>query len=240
MAPAKKDGHTTLLSIKEGKEFDAWSATATSAEMLARLGTTMEGLGPLEIRKRHDRYGFNEAPKTREHSPLVKFLIKFKDPLVVVLIVIGAASLIMGQAISAFLVFFMAVASVALLFAQEQKAGNEAKKLSEMVSTTTTVIRGGKQHEVNMSMLVPGDIVSLSAGDMIPADLRILSAKDLFINQAALTGESFPVERSGEPQKGKVASMNDMTNIAFMGSDVVSGTAMGVVISTGGNTSSAR
>jgi Mg2+-importing ATPase len=93
----------------------------------------------------------------------------------------------------------MAIISVFLSFFQEYRAGKEAEKLSEMVRATATVIRNGKSQEVKIREIVPGDIVDLFAGDMIPADLRIISCKDLFINQASLTGESFPAEKVAEP-----------------------------------------
>jgi Mg2+-importing ATPase len=127
----------------------------------------------------------------------------------------------------------MAIISVFLSFFQEYRAGKEAEKLSEMVRATATVIRNGKSQEVKIREIVPGDIVDLFAGDMIPADLRIISCKDLFINQASLTGESFPAEKVAGPIQPKGTSPSEATNIAFMGTSVVSGTALGLVIKTG-------
>ena len=127
----------------------------------------------------------------------------------------------------------MAASSVLFSFIQEYRAGKEAEKLSEMVHSTATVIRKGKRHEIKIREIVPGDIVDLYAGDMIPADLRIISAKDLFINQASLTGESLPVEKFAASFEPKNSSISELTNIAFMGSSVVSGTALAVVIKTG-------
>ena len=127
----------------------------------------------------------------------------------------------------------MAIISVFLSFFQEYRAGKEAEKLSEMVRATATVIRNGKSQEVKIREIVPGDIVDLFAGDMIPADLRIISCKDLFINQASLTGESFPAEKVAGPIQPKETSLSEVTNIAFMGTSVVSGTALGLVIKTG-------
>ena len=123
--------------------------------------------------------------------------------------------------------------SVFLSFFQEYKSHKEAEKLSELVRATATVYRSGKQTEIKMREIVPGDIVDLYAGDMIPADLRILSCKDLFINQSSLTGESFPIEKVATPVKTEGLSVTSLTNIAFMGSSVVSGTALGLVVKTG-------
>jgi Mg2+-importing ATPase len=127
----------------------------------------------------------------------------------------------------------MAIISVFLSFFQEYRAGKEAEKLSEMVRATASVIRNGESQEVKIREIVPGDIVDLFAGDMIPADLRIISCKDLFINQASLTGESFPAEKVPGPIQSKGTSPSEATNIAFMGTSVVSGTALGLVIKTG-------
>ena len=130
----------------------------------------------------------------------------------------------------------MAAVSVVLSFVQEFRAGRAAEKLSEMVRTTTTVWRGGRQQEVDIKEVVPGDIVDLFAGDMIPADIRILSCKDFFINQSSLTGESFPIEKMPTPPAVSSPSPAEQTNIAFMGSSVVSGTAIAVVVKTGSQT----
>jgi Mg2+-importing ATPase len=152
---------------------------------------------------------------------------------VIVLLIIAAFSLYFGQPFSALLVVLMAIISVFLSFFQEYRAGKEAEKLSEMVRATATVIRNGKSREVKIREIVPGDIVDLFAGDMIPADLRVISCKDLFINQASLTGESFPAEKVPGPIQVKGTSPSEATNIAFMGTSVVSGTALGLVIKTG-------
>ncbi|MCX5658051.1 MAG: magnesium-translocating P-type ATPase [Candidatus Omnitrophica bacterium] len=163
-------------------------------------------------------------------------LSKFLNPLVIVLIIIAGFSLFFGEKISAILVIAMAFISVFLSFIQEFRAGKEAEKLNEMVRTTATVYRNGKPKEVNIKDIVPGDIVDLFAGDMIPADLRIISCKDLFINQSSLTGESYPVEKISETVVSSKRSPMELANIAFMGSSVVSGTGFGVVVKTGPST----
>jgi Mg2+-importing ATPase len=149
------------------------------------------------------------------------------------LLIIGAFSLFFGEKISAIIVSLMAVMSVMFAFVQEHRASKAAEKLSEMVRTTATVLRNGRSKEISIREIVPGDIVDLFAGDMIPADLRIISCKDLFINQASLTGESFPIEKVCVPVTPVSNSISELNNIAFMGSSVVSGTALGVVIKTG-------
>jgi len=201
--------------------------------IFSKLKTSSKGLSEKEARKRLEIYGFNEPAKRRKRTIFTQILSKFVNPLVIVLIIIGCFSLYFGSQMSAFLVFMMIVMSVFLSFIQEHRSEKAAEKLSEMVRTTATVYRNGRSKEVNIREIAPGDIVDLFAGDMIPADLRIISCKDLFINQASLTGESFPIEKISGPVQTKSTSVSELRNIAFMGSSVVSGTALGVVIKTG-------
>jgi Mg2+-importing ATPase len=198
-----------------------------------KLNTSIKGLSEEEAKKRILEYGHNEPAKKKKRTILIQVLSKFVNPLVIVLLIIAGFSLFFGEKISAILVFLMAMMSIFLSFIQEYRAGKEADKLSEMVRATATVFRNSRPKEIKIREIVPGDIIDLSAGDMIPADLRILSCKDLFINQASLTGESFPIEKFPGAANPKNSSLSELTNIAFMGSSVVSGTAIGVVIKTG-------
>ncbi|HOX54286.1 MAG TPA: magnesium-translocating P-type ATPase [Candidatus Omnitrophota bacterium] len=202
-------------------------------ELLAKLKTSQRGLSEEEAKKRLDEYGNNEPARKKKRTILAQILSKFINPLVIVLLIIAGFSLFFGEKLSAFLVILMAIMSVFLSFIQEYRAGKEAEKLSEMVRATATVYRNGRAKEIKIREIVPGDIVDLFAGDMIPADLRIISAKDLFVNQASLTGEAFPIEKVPEPPASKTTSITELKNIAFMGSSVVSGTALGVAVKTG-------
>ncbi len=204
-----------------------------AAVVLEKLETSAGGLTQSEARERLELYGPNEPARKKKRTIFNQIFSKFVDPLVIVLVIIGAFSLFFGEEISALFVFLMVGISVMLSFVQEYRSGQAAEKLGEMVRSTTSVYRNGKEKELPMKEVVPGDIVDLYAGDMIPADLRIISCKDLFINQSSLTGESFPVEKFSEPVKPKGTSISEQTNIAFMGSSVVSGTGLGVVIRTG-------
>jgi len=198
-----------------------------------KLSTSMKGLSEEEAKKRLLEYGHNEPAKKKKRTILRQVFSKFVNPLVIVLLIIAGFSLFFGAKISAILVFLMAIMSVLFSFIQEYRAGKEAEKLSEMVRATATVFRNSRQKEIKIKEIVPGDIIDLYAGDMIPADLRIISCKDLFINQASLTGESFPIEKFAGSVSPKNSSLSELTNIAFMGSSVVSGTALGVVVKTG-------
>ena len=201
--------------------------------LFEKFHTSHNGLSHEEAQKRLEEYGYNEPAKKKKRTVLALLISKFINPLVIVLLIIAAFSLYFQELFNALLVVLMAIISVFLSFFQEYRAGREAEKLSEMVSTTATVIRNGKSREIKIREIVPGDIVDLSAGDMIPADLRIISCKDLFINQASLTGESFPAEKIPGPIQPKGTSPSEITNMAFMGTSVISGTALGLVITTG-------
>ena len=215
---------------------DSDYAAHPAETLLHEFGSSMNGLSHEEVTRRHRRYGYNEPMRDKEPGILIQLLSRFRNPLVIILFIVAIVSLFMGQMVSAILVAGMAVISVLLSFIQEYKANREAKKLVELVSAKASVIREGIQHEVNIRNLVPGDIVYLSAGDIVPADIRVISEKDLYINQATLTGEPFPIEKTAEQATPKSDSINEMTNIAFMGSNIVSGTAHGLVIRTGPDT----
>jgi Mg2+-importing ATPase len=208
-------------------------AQQSNETLLEKYQTTTKGLFSDQAKKFLEKYGYNEPVKKKKTNFFAQFISKFFNPLVIVLLVIAGFSLFFGERTSAILVILMAIMSVLLSFIQEYKAGQEAEKLSEMVKATATVYRDGRAHEIKMRDIVPGDIVDLFAGDMIPADLRILSSKDLFINQSSLTGESFPIEKTFGPLPGTPQALTDLSNIAFMGSSVISGTGLGLVIQTG-------
>ena len=176
-------------------------SAASTDEIYEHLRTNQAGLSEKEARGRLRTYGYNEPARRKRRTVLIQLLSKFANPLVIVLLIIACFSLFFGEKISAALVTLMAVISVALSFVQEYRAGKEAERLGEMVRATATVYRHGRPKEIKIREIVPGDIIDLFAGDMIPADLRVISCKDLFINQASLTGESFPAEKTADTIK---------------------------------------
>ena len=233
MSLFKQKNINVIIGSQKAQILDFDYLGCTKEFIFEKLTTSQKGITEPEARKRLLEYGLNEPAKKKKRNILKEIFSKFLNPLVIVLLVIGSFSLFFGEKISALIVFLMAVMSVMLAFVQEHRANRAAEKLSEMVRTTATVLRNGRSKEISIREIVPGDIVDLFAGDMIPADLRIISCKDLFINQASLTGESFPIEKISTPLTPKHNSIPELTNIAFMGSSVVSGTALGVVIKTG-------
>lgn len=195
------------------------------------LDTSFNGLSEEEAEKRLDKYGLNEMGNEKKKSPLQRLFENIRNPLVILLIVLAFISYITGDLRAAIVMCAMVILGVVLKFVQELKADNSAEQLKAMVNITATVIRNGIQKEIPLKMLVPGDIIHLSSGDMIPADVQIVASKDLFINQSALTGESLPVEKFLTDVEYK----NPLENpkLCFMGSNVESGTAIAVVITTG-------
>ena len=224
---------TNMNGNKKLQNWDFDYIGCPQEDLFGKLNTSSKGLSEEEAKNRLERYGYNEPAKKKKRTIILQILSKFINPLVIVLIIIAIFSLFFGEPIEATLVMLMAIMSVFLSFIQEYRAGKEAEKLSEMVRATATVYRNGKPKELKIREIVPGDIVDLFAGDMIPADLRIIFCKDLFINQASLTGESFPAEKTAMPNKAINGSTSDSSNIVFMGSSVVSGTGLAIAVKTG-------
>ncbi|KEI03644.1 magnesium-translocating P-type ATPase [Clostridium botulinum] len=203
--------------------------------ILKKLNTSISGLSQNEVQKRIEKYGYNEIGTEAKQSVFFKILENIKNPLNLLLIILAIVSYLTGDKTASIVMLVMVTLGVILKFVQELKADNSAEKLKSMVSTTATVVRDGVKIEVPLKMIVPGDIVHLSAGDMIPADIQLIKSKDLFVNQSALTGESLPVEK--KVIEGQWKDELENPNLCFMGTNVESGTAFAVVLSTGKQTS---
>ncbi|MEM3403235.1 MAG: magnesium-translocating P-type ATPase [Nitrososphaeria archaeon] len=210
--------------------------TLPTDELLARLNTSLSGLKSEEAEKRIGIYGYNELAKKRKRTAIVNFLSHFRSPLTIILLLAGLIAGFLGEIVNVVIIFSIVLVSVILDFYQESKAEKAAEMLKEKVTTTATVLRDGVKREVKLSEIVPGDIVYLSAGDIVPADSRVIVAKDLFLNQSVLTGESFPVEKTSMVIKAKGTTPTEWNNCLFMGTSVVSGTATVVVLKTGSRT----
>jgi P-type Mg2+ transporter len=207
-------------------------ADAVLKELRSQLG----GLSEAEAASRLKQVGTNEIAREKHQSALMRLLSNIKNPLVLLLIALGVLSYLTGDQRATVVIFVMVILGVVLRFFQEMRADHAAEKLRAMVSNTATLVRGGKEAEVSLKLLVPGDIVRLAAGDMVPADVRVLSAKDLFLNQMALTGEALPLEKKAAPASADVQNPLELPNICFLGSNVESGSATAVVIHTGDRT----
>jgi len=205
-------------------------------EFFARLNTSTSGLTSQEAESRLKIYGYNELAEKKRRTGIVEFLFHLRNPLIFILLLAGLISGFLGEIVPATIIFSIVLLSVGLDVYQESRAERAAEMLKEKVTTTATVLRDGVKNEVKLSEVVPGDMVYLSAGDIAPADARVISAKDLFVNQSALTGESFPVEKTAESLKTKTTAITEWNNCLFFGTSVVSGAAAAVALKTGGST----
>lgn len=227
-------------------------ATNPIKEVLKSLHTTLRGLDAENVSVSRTKYGTNKVTHEKKQSLAKRLAGAFINPFTAILFCLAVVSTMTDMVFPYFsllgstpedfdpltvvIILTMVIISGTLRFVQESRSGNAAEKLLSMITTTCTVTRREQvKTEIPMDDLVVGDIVHLSAGDMIPADVRILEAKDLFISQASLTGESEPVEKTPKVCAQK-ESITDYGNIAFMGSNVISGSAAAVVVSTGDRT----
>ena len=194
------------------------------------------GLTNAEARSRLSKFGPNLFRERQERSALAQFLTRFKNPLVIVLLVASAISAFTGEVANFVIISVIVLLSVTLDFVQEYRAGKAAEKLRLAVSVRVTVMRDGKQQDVPVAEVVPGDIVLLSAGDLVPADGLVLEARDFFVKQALLTGETYPVEKKSATPPADATELQDAANAVFAGTSVISGSARTLVVKTGTGT----
>ena len=240
------------------------AAALDSQELFRSLGTTPQGLARDKALIRRTQRGLNEIAHEQPPQWYVQLLRTFKNPFILLLIGLAIVSGLTADYPAMAIIGVMVIVSVLLRFVQEQRSTTAAERLRAMVGTTATVCcpdgsrdtpvgqaaafrltvspHAAKTEEVPIKCLVPGDVVQLSAGDMIPADARLLTSKDLFVSQSLLSGESLPIEKSDVPGKraaellATVGTPLDLPNICFMGTNVVSGAARALVVATGNET----
>jgi len=239
-AHASERGHTRRAEMPE---LLTQLAGLEAPAVLRQLAVSELGLSAAEVARRRQECGENRIAHERREPLALQALKRLANPLNLLLLVLAAMSMGMGDRRAALIIFVMVILSLTLATIQERRSSRAAERLRAMVHTTAAVIRAAAEPagtagpiqtvEIPIEELVPGDIVHLSAGDMIPADLRLIAAKDLFVNQASLTGESLPVEKHATPTGAGAAGITAMSNICFMGTTVVSGSATGVVALTG-------
>jgi Mg2+-importing ATPase len=194
------------------------------------------GLSGAEAKERLGQFGPNIFRDHPQKSLLRQYLARFKNPLVLILLVASGVSALTGEVTNFIIIGSIVLLSVTLDFVQEHRANAAADKLRQSVSVRATVLRDGVSREIPVSALVPGDIVLLSAGDLIPADGLVVEARDLFVKQSLLTGETYPVEKRPGPPSGSGDDLQEATNAVFMGTSVISGSARVVVVKTGAAT----
>ncbi len=225
----------------KGRSIQVSSAVLDAArkngdELLRELKTSPLGLTHEEAEQRTETAGPNEVAREKPQSGLMRLVKIVRNPLVVLLAALSTVSYLTGDARAGTVMAIMVALGAGLRFVQEARADAAAAKLKAMIHVTATVVREGKEREIPLRDLVPGDIVRLAAGDMIPGDVRLLGSKDLFVTQGSLTGESLPVEKFHDADTSGAASPIELKNICFMGTSVESGSATAAVVVTGPRT----
>ena len=215
-------------------------------DILNKYNTNYTGYEESKVELMRDEYGENKITHKKSDSILKRLVEAFINPFTIILLILAiisfATDIIMAEpgkkdGTSVIIVTLMVLVSGVLRFVQETKSNKAAEKLGEMVETTISVSRMGKGTiEIPIDEIVVGDIIHLAAGDMIPADVRILKSRDLFISQSSLTGESEPVEKISDPLLTDSKNPLELENLAFIGSNVISGSAIAIVINVGDNT----
>jgi P-type Ca2+ transporter type 2C len=205
----------------------------TAEELMSGLGSGPEGLSEDEARSRLGRYGPNELIERRKKSPLAMFLGQFRDFMIAVLLAAAVVSGVIGEISDAIAIVVILLLNAALGFVQEYRAEKAMAALKKMAAASARVLRGGVAVAVPAAALVPGDLVLVEAGNVVPADLRVVEAARLRADEAALTGESAPVEKNAKPHPGEALSLGDRKNMLYKGTVVAYGRGAGVVTATG-------
>lgn len=205
-------------------------------KLFAQLESSEQGLTGSEASQRLDKYGPNDMTGLKHTSSVIQFLRLFLNPLIAILLVASVVSAILGDPVDASIIVVIVLLSNILNFVQTSRSQNSVEKLRADVAPTASVLRDGTWLELPRRELVPGDIVRLAAGDLVPADARLVQATDLHVQQAALTGESLPTEKSAGDDGDATESFADARNSVFLGTSVVSGLGSALITATGRNT----
>jgi len=234
--------HTAMTNRGRAKRRLLNAARKNPDTLLIQYDNASNGYDDDKVEEMRDQYGVNLITRQKKASLLKRLWDAFVNPFTVVLFTLALISLFSGDIPAVAIVLTMVVISGLLRFVQERRSSSAAERLGEMVETTAAVMRRdedaefSEKREIPLDEIVVGDIVHLAAGDIIPADVRFLRVKDLFISQSSLTGESEPVEKFSEEIPGKRANPLELNNLAFMGSTVISGSAMALVLAVGDST----
>ena len=212
------------------------ASTAPADDVLRKLETSPKGLSADQAERRLDEYGPNVVGQEANGGWLRLLRSALLNPLVILLAALATVAFATGDFRAGSVMTLMVALGVSLRLVQESRADKAAARLKAMINVTATVVRDGQPREIPVGEVVPGDVVRLAAGDMIPGDVRLISSKDLFVIQASLTGESFPVEKFDATETQPPHSAIELKNICFLGTSVESGAASAVVVATGAET----
>jgi Mg2+-importing ATPase len=221
-----------MNQLSENLEY-FWNLTPDN--LIKILETTFEGLTNDQAERRRSTYGLNVIKPKRKTDILTLLVSQFKNPIIILLFISVILSMFFGDILDALIIFFILLLSSFLGFWQEKKATDVVARLLSLIQPKVSILRENKIVEISYENLIPGDIIMLSAGKMIPADCLIIESKDLFVNEAALTGESFASEKSSIVLP-KDTKLKDRQNVLFFGTNVVSGNAKAIIVKTGKNT----
>lgn len=205
----------------------------TGEQALAELKSSANGLTEAEVKARQEKYGPNVLESKKHTTLLQKFIAQFKDLMIVILMVAALVAMLAGEVSDALIIFLVVILNAVFGVFQEAKAENAIDALQEMTTPYSRVKRNGVVMQVKSDEIVPGDIVLLEAGDIVPADMRILESSSLKIEEAALTGESVPVDKESSVLTEKEPPLGEQSNLCFMNTSVTYGTAEAVVFATG-------
>ncbi len=224
-----------ITQVSPGKE-SASLPLVPLQKLFEQFESSEQGLTAVEARKRLDKYGPNDMTGVKHTSPLIQFLRLFLNPLIAILLVASVVSALLGDPVDASIIIVIVLLSNILNFVQTSRSQSSVEKLRTGVAPTASVLRDATWLELPRRELVPGDIVRLSAGDLVPADARLVTATDLHVQQAALTGKSLPTEKSADDVSDATESFADVRNSVFLGTSVVSGLGTALITATGHNT----
>lgn len=223
------------MNISSGEDDVSWYSLRPE-EVLGKLNSNLEfGLGNADVPRRLEQYGPNRLPIVGKRGPFVRLLSQFHNVLIYVLIAAGLGKILLGEWLDASVIFAVVLINGLIGFVQEGKAEKALDSIRNMLSAEALTVRDGNQRMISAEELVPGDVVLLQSGDKVPADIRLCEVKNLRVEEAPLTGESVPTEKTVEPVEEK-APVGDRVSMAYSGTLVVSGRAKGVVVATGADT----
>ncbi|MEW6600936.1 MAG: HAD-IC family P-type ATPase [Nitrospirota bacterium] len=205
-------------------------------DIFDQLATAENGLTAADVNERLARYGPNKLAEEEKISKTKILIHQFKSPLIYILLIAGLVTLLLQEYIDSGVIFVVVILNAVIGFIQELKAEESVRALKNMVVQKARVIRDGREREINGEELVPGDIVVLSSGAKVPADLRLFHVLELRVEEAMLTGESVPAEKAVSVMEEDNLTPGDQNNMAFMGTVVVHGRAKGIVVATGSQT----
>ncbi|GCE20550.1 magnesium-translocating P-type ATPase [Dictyobacter kobayashii] len=205
-------------------------------QIFVRLETDKDGLSSKEAAERLRLYGPNEPVVAGKNALAIQFLRLFLNPLVLILLCASVISIVLGDRIDAIIIIVIVLLSNILNFTQTFRSQRIVENLRAEVAPTATVLRDGRWQEIRRHVLVPGDIIQLHAGDLVPADARLIEAKDLHVQQAALTGESLPVEKQVDGDAAPTANLVEIPGGIFLGTSIVSGSGQAIIVATGPRT----